>query len=670
MSSTARATDEGRKKSLKRKKVDIDEQSETSISHHEREIDSDDEVPSNTIGSGVPLKWYDKHEHIGYDLNAKKVYKPIQSGKKSDEIDQFLEKMENSDYWRTVYDDLTGQNVTLTNDDINYIQRIKNAQTIGDDVYEPWPDTFSSEVMIHPILNTPESKASFIPSKWERLKVGKYVHAIKMGWVKPPPPKEDPLLSNTYDLWSDDKTDLNLPRSYIPAPKLELPGHRESYNPSNEYLYDDNELEKLRQKLEDDYDEDERMTKTLFIPQKFDCLRRVPSYDNFIYERFQRCLDLYLCPRQKRLKANITDINDLIPKLPKPQDLQPFPIVQSLIYEGHKSQIRCLTCHTNGQWLASGSDDCTVRVWEIETTRCMRILTFSSPVLSLEWNPVLSILAVACEDKVIMVNPKLGEQAKTLFTDEFLKQIQVNQSDDQNKDIHWSNEENDEYIRLEIKHFARVKQVQWQGRGDYFSCVLNTTAQQSKSKSVVIHHLSKCRSQFPFKHLKGHVQFVKFHPNKPILFICTQHAIKIYHLIRQELLKRLFVNTKWISSIDIHPHGDNLIIGGYDSRINWFDLDLSVKPYETYRYHKRAIRSIKYHQKLPLFASASDDGSCVISHCMVYQDLLKNPLIVPVKILRGHKITNDIGILDCLFHPQQPWIFTSGSDSTIRLYTN
>ncbi len=34
-----------------------------------------------------------------------------------------------------------------------------------------------------------------------------------------------------------------------------------------------------------------------FTPQAFDTLRHVPMYAQFIQERFDRCLDLYLCPR-------------------------------------------------------------------------------------------------------------------------------------------------------------------------------------------------------------------------------------------------------------------------------------------------------------------------------------------------------------------------------------
>ncbi len=52
------------------------------------------------------------------------------------------------------------------------------------------------------------------------------------------------------------------------------------------------------------------------------------------------------------------------------------------------------------------------------------------------------------------------------------------------------------------------------------------------------------------------------------------------------------------------------------------------------------------------------------------QDLMTNPLIVPVKILRGHEMNQFEGVFDCAFHPTQPWIFTAGADGSICLFTN
>lgn len=56
-------------------------------------------------------------------------------------------------------------------------------------------------------------------------------------------------------------------------------------------------------------------------------------------------------------------------------------------------------------------------------------------------------------------------------------------------------------------------------------------------------------------------------------------------------------------------------------------------------------------------------------HGMVYNDLMKNALIVPVKVLKGHKIVDDLGVLDICFHPKQPWIFSAGADHNIILWS-
>lgn len=40
---------------------------------------------------------------------------------------------------------------------------------------------------------------------------------------------------------------------------------------------------------------------------RFDCLRSVPAYEKALREGFDRCLDLYLCPRtrKKRVSRNL-----------------------------------------------------------------------------------------------------------------------------------------------------------------------------------------------------------------------------------------------------------------------------------------------------------------------------------------------------------------------------
>lgn len=56
-------------------------------------------------------------------------------------------------------------------------------------------------------------------------------------------------------------------------------------------------------------------------------------------------------------------------------------------------------------------------------------------------------------------------------------------------------------------------------------------------------------------------------------------------------------------------------------------------------------------------------------NCFYFSDLLQNPMIVPVKKLRGHNKFSDFGILSVMFHNMQPWVFSAGADKTIRLFT-
>ena len=76
------------------------------------------------------------------------------------------------------------------------------------------------------------------------------------------------------------------------------------------------------------------------------------------------------------------------------------------------------------------------------------------------------------------------------------------------------------------------------------------------------------------------------------------------------------------------------------------------------------------HKHYPLMASASDDGTVHIFHARVFSDLLKNPLIVPLKILRGHGVTGGLGVTSLVFHPKQPWVFSGGADGMVRLFQN
>lgn len=51
------------------------------------------------------------------------------------------------------------------------------------------------------------------------------------------------------------------------------------------------------------------------------------------------------------------------------------------------------------------------------------------------------------------------------------------------------------------------------------------------------------------------------------------------------------------------------------------------------------------------------------------QDLMTNPLIVPVKVLRDFaQGGSKPAVRDCKFHPTQPWLFVGGADGSAYLF--
>ncbi|XP_058833184.1 ribosome biogenesis protein BOP1 homolog [Topomyia yanbarensis] len=631
---------------------------------------SDEEDIRNTVGN-IPMHWYDEYKHVGYDWDGNKLIKPP----KTDAIDDFLKKMEDPNFWRTVKDPQTGQNVVLSDEDVGLIKRIMAGRNPDDqyDDYQPWIEWFTSEVEKMPVRNIPDHKRSFLPSKSEKLKIGRLVHALKMGWVKTRAEVEKQAALNKgpkfYMVWDTDhgKEEMRRIHDHVVAPKRPLPGHAESYNPPPEYLFNERELAEWNS-----HEEEPWKRKLHYIPQKYNSLREVPYYDKYIRERFLRCLDLYLCPRGKRTRVTVGP-EYLIPKLPSPRDLQPFPTLQNLIYKGHTDMIRSISIEPKGEYLVTGSDDQTVKIWEVSTARCIKTIQTGDIVRSVAWcpNSKISLVAVASGKRLLLINPNVGDSLISRKTDDLLAEAPKSEVVDNERiatAVQWVEVTEDERkagVRIVINHFKDIKQVTWHGRGDYFAAVMPEAA----NRSVLIHQLSKRRSQLPFSKSKGLIQCVLFHPVRPCLFVATQRHVRVYDLVKQELLKKLFPNCKWISSMAIHPKGDNLLVGTYEKKMMWFDLDLSTRPYQQLKLHYSAIRNVAFHLRYPLFASASDDRSVIVSHGMVYNDLLQNPLIVPLRRLEHHERVNDFGAFDVVFHPTQPWLFSSGADNTVRLYT-
>ncbi|KAL5612348.1 uncharacterized protein BROUX77_002504 [Berkeleyomyces rouxiae] len=641
--------------------------------------DSDANEPANTIGD-IPLSFYDTYPHIGYDINGKKIMRPAAG----EALDALLDSIEVPKGWTGLTDPATGKPLQLSDDELELLKRIQ-LNEMPEDGYDPYPDTieyFTSIEEKMPLSAAPEPKRRFIPSKHEAKRVAKLVRAIRDGRILPYRPESERQLDNQeeeekfFDLWANEE-EREEHIMHIPAPKLPPPGYDLSYNPPPEYLPTKEEREAWENQDPEDREKD-------YLPQRYDSLRKVPGYGEFVKERFERSLDLYLAPRVRKNRLNI-DPDSLLPKLPSPEDLRPFPTTCQTIFRASDARVRTVAVSPDGEWVASGGDDGYVRVFDINGhLEWQARLSTDEPVDCVRWRPIKDTMVIAAsvgEDVFLMVPLDVcnvateaasravidagfgyatgGKQAGASTT------ASGERKDPPGKWARPGSKLEAQGVLVKVTVRSAVKTVSWHRRGDFF-CTVSPTGQRS---AVAIHTLSKHLTQVPFRRLPGLAQAAHFHPSRPFFFVATQRMIRCYDLQRQELVKVLQPGARWISSFDIHPGGDNVIVGSYDRRLLWHDMDLSARPYKTMRFHPQAVRAVRYHRGgFPLFADASDDGTIQVFHGKVVADLMENPTIVPVKVLRGHKVVNKLGVMDVDWHSRHPWCVSAGADATCRLW--
>lgn len=258
--------------------------------------------------------------------------------------------------------------------------------------------------------------------------------------------------------------------------------------------------------------------------------------------------------------------------------------------------MRCLSVSPDGQFLASGDLSGQMRLWEVATGFCRAAWTVGSgPVTAIAWNPQAQhlVVAAACGNKVVFATTATGDKDCVTIT-EGLLQTALDACEGQETvfdDVDGGDEDDDEPApskatangskkrvsvrwtlrtdnrrlvgkdaalgpRFELVLSHPVTHIAWHYKGDYLVAVTPAAA----STSISVHQISKARTQFPFSKSPGKVQLACFHPSLPCLVVATQQHVKVFHLVEQRLVKKLQSNCKWLSSLDVHPSGDHILV--------------------------------------------------------------------------------------------------------------
>jgi ribosome biogenesis protein ERB1 len=476
------------------------------------EDSSDEELLVRT--GKVPREWYKNYEHSGYDIKANKVIKP----KEDDEIESFLKKANDKNWWRNIYDEMNNKTIYISDKDMELLKRIRGNLFADKNVENE--DYFEKNIpfQISPLSGHLPSKKSFELSAGERKRINRMIFAYNHGFMKLDDDERKQEIEMLEDIWVNDNT---APSYYQPghgyqAPKRELPDVEMSYNPPKEVI------EK-------------------YNLQAYNCLRRIPRYEKILDENMERCVDLVMSTRFIKKRQNIRE-EDILPQLPKPEELKPFPSKENILYKGHTSSIRSLLVDPSGKFLISADNGGFIHFWDIQTAKIIKRLDVSDTIQCIMYNHTLNLITICGKDSIyFLIPPFLPKKTKSELTDLLENKIKplIVANDKEEKSYQWkipkegsAKERNGIVFFLKWKD-GKLETMNWHNKGDYFA----TLSKNSQGKTqVFIHSLSKLVHQTPFSKVTGTINDISFHPKKPYFLVATNSNIFVYNLQKQVIL--------------------------------------------------------------------------------------------------------------------------------------
>ncbi len=367
--------------------------------------------------------------------------------------------------------------------------------------------------------------------------------------------------------------------------------------------------------------------------------------------------------------------------------------------EGHSSSVFFVSFSPDGKTLATGSDDKTIKLWNLESGKEVYTLEgHDHSVYSVSFSPDGKTLATGSEDKTIKLwNLEKFEEIHTLKGHlESVKSVSFSPdgktlatgSEDSTVKL-WSLEKFEEICTLK-GHLESVESVSFSPDGKIlatgsedstiklwslekfeeihtlkghlesvysvsFSPDGKTLATGSEDKTIKLWNLKTCKV---IRTLKGHyggVWSVSFSPDgKTLATGSADKTIKRWNLRTGKVIRTFKGHYGWIWSVSISPDGKTLATGSADNTIKLWNLE-RVQESQTLEGHAGWVYSVSFSPDAKTLATGSADNTIKLWNLESHQEILT---------LKGH--TGRVRSVS--FSPDGKTLATGSEDKTIKLW--
>ncbi|KAH8752251.1 vegetative incompatibility protein HET-E-1 [Diaporthe sp. PMI_573] len=323
---------------------------------------------------------------------------------------------------------------------------------------------------------------------------------------------------------------------------------------------------------------------------------------------------------------------------------------------GHDDWIQSIAISPDGRWLASGSDDKTVKIWDVATGACKQTLVgHDDGIQSIAISPDGRWLASGSDDKTVKIwDVATGACKQTLVgRDDGILSIAIS------PDGRWlASGSDDKTVKIWDMATGACKQT-LVGHADGIQSIAISPdgrwlASGSDDKTVKIWDMATgaCK-QTLVGHADG-IQSIAISPDGRWLASGSwDKTVKIWDMATGACKQTLVGHDDWILSIAISPDGRWLASGSDDKTIKIWDMATGACK-QTLVGHDDRIRSIAISPDGRWLASGSDDKTVKIWD-------------MATGACKQTLVGRDDRILSIAISPDGRWL-ASGSDKTIKIW--
>ncbi|MCT7973012.1 NACHT and WD repeat domain-containing protein, partial [Laspinema olomoucense] len=325
--------------------------------------------------------------------------------------------------------------------------------------------------------------------------------------------------------------------------------------------------------------------------------------------------------------------------------------------EIHQESVNSIAFSPDGKTLASGGDDNTIKLWNVETWEEIYTLPgHQDSVWSIAFSPDGKTLASGSKDKTIKLwNVETWEEIHTLpghqnsvWSIAFSPDGKTLASGSEDKTIKLWNVETRKEIQPLTGHQESVNSIAFSPDG-------KTLASGSEDKTIKLWNVETRKEIQPLTGYEGTINSIAFSPDgKTLASGSKDNTIKLWNVETRQEIQPLTGHQDWVLSIAFSLDGKTLASGSADKTIKLWNVETrqEIQPLTGYQ---GSINSIAFSPDGKTLASGSKDKTTKLWNVETQQE---------IQPLTGHQgSVNSIA-----FSPDSKTLASGSDDKTIKLW--